>query len=172
MLHRGAIAVGATPGGSCRRSGMRCLSRSWRSPLDSQARSRSGGCRWRLRGFMRALRQTRAYRRPQWNASLSVGAFETLLSLAATMCFVSVTAAAAEPNTCEVPNDLTKNGKALCVRAASILLPQPRLTPVQIANGPDFDALHPDRSRFAYFTDADTISCYFRPRYAFDRVKS
>jgi len=121
---------------------------------------------------MRALRQTRAYRRPQWNASLSVGAFETLLSLAATMCFVSVTAAAAGPNTCEVPNDLTKNGKALCVRAASILLPQPRLTPVQIANGPDFDALHPDRSRFAYFTDADTISCYFRPRYAFDRVKS
>jgi hypothetical protein len=58
------------------------------------------------------------------------------------------------------------------VRAASILLPQPRLTPTQIANGPDFDPAHPDRSRFAYFTDADTISCYFRPHYAFERLKS
>src|SRR5262249_12136212 len=91
---------------------------------------------------------------------------------AAAVCSVSVTAAAAEPTRCEVPERLTRSGKGLCVRAASLLLPQPRLTPVQIANGPDFDAVHPDRSRFAYFTAADTISCYFRPRDAVDRVKS
>src|SRR5262249_33111813 len=169
MLHRGAIAVGATPGGSCRRLRMRCLSRNWRSPLDSQAGSSPGGCSHRL---MRALRKARVYRRPQWNATMVTRAIEMLLRLAVTACFVNVTAAAAEPNTCEVPNGLTKNGKALCVRAAGTLLPQPRLTPVQIANGPDFDPAHPDQSRFAYFTDADMLSCYFRPRYAFDRVKS
>src|SRR5215467_14238529 len=105
----------------------------------------------------------------QWLSTRS--RVRTILRLAATLCSASVAAAAAEPTTCEVPDRLTKNGKALCVRAASLLLPQPRLTPVQIANGPDFDAVHPDRSRFAYFTETDFISCYFRPNYAFDRVK-
>jgi hypothetical protein len=86
--------------------------------------------------------------------------------------FVSVASAMAAPATCQVSDRLTKDGKALCVRAASLLLPQPQLTPAQIANGPDFDPVHPDQSHFAYFTGADNISCYFRPRYAFDRVKS
>src|SRR5262245_2286133 len=124
---------------------------------------------WRL---TRVLRKARAYQRREWETSLSVRAIAKFLRLAAMLCSVSVAAAAAEPTTCEVPDRLTKNGKALCVRAASLLLPQPRLTPVQIANGPDFDSVHPDQSRFAYFTETDTISCYFRPRYAFDRVKS
>jgi hypothetical protein len=95
----------------------------------------------------------------------------TFLGLAGALCAATVAAAAAEPTACEVPAQLTKNEKALCVRAAGTLLPQPRLTPLQIANGPDFDPAHPARSRFAYFTDADTISCYFRPHYAFDKVK-
>jgi hypothetical protein len=95
----------------------------------------------------------------------------TILRLAAALCSASVAAAAAEPTSCEVSDRLTKNDKALCIRAAGILLPQPHLTPLQIANGPDFDPAHPKQSRFAYFTDADTVSCYFRPYYAFERVK-
>src|SRR5215831_3061879 len=117
---------------------MQCLSRSWRSLVDSQPCSSPGSYEWR-------------------------NAIGTFLRVAAAVCSVSVAAAAAEPTSCEVPDRLTKSGKALCVRAASLLLPQPRLTPLQITNGPDFDPVHPDRSRFAYFTGADNISCYFRP---------
>jgi len=93
------------------------------------------------------------------------------LSVVAIVYFVSAVATAAEPTACQVPDRLTKTGKTLCVRAAGILLPQPRLSLAQIANGPDFDPLHPDQSRFAYFTEADSLSCYFRPRYAFAQVK-
>ena len=71
---------------------------------------------------------------------------------------------------CEVPDNMTKEQKLPCVRAASILLDQPTLTPTQLANGPDFDAAQPDKSRFAYFTDADSVACYFRPHYAFVKV--
>src|SRR5262245_42810457 len=99
---------------------MQCLSRSWRSPVDSQPCSTPGSYEWRS------------------------NAIATFLRVAAAVCSVSVAAAAAEPTRCEVPDHLTKSGKALCVRAASLLLPQPRLTPLQIANGPDFDAVHPD----------------------------
>jgi hypothetical protein len=44
------------------------------------------------------------------------------------------------------------------------------LTPAQLANGPDFDAAQPDKTRFLYFTPEDTINCYFRPHYAFQKV--
>ena len=104
--------------------------------------------------------------------STSLRAISKCLSLSVVVCSVSVAAASADPTTCDVSHAPAKDGKAICVRAASILLPQPRLTPTQIANGPDFDPAHPDRSRFAYFTEADSISCYFRPHYAFERLKS
>jgi hypothetical protein len=95
-----------------------------------------------------------------------------LRTLIATMCLLSaVVVTGAEPNTCEVPDGMKKEQKVPCVRASSILLPQPRLTPAQLANGPDFDPAEPDKTRFAYFTGADNISCYFRPHYAFARVK-
>jgi hypothetical protein len=121
---------------------------------------------------MRRLRIAHGYAWPEWNALLFVKAIAKFLGLAAAVCFVSVAGASAAPATCQASDRLTKDAKALCVRTASLLLPQPHLTPVQIANGPDFDPVHPDRSHFAYFTGADNISCYFRPHYAFDRVKS
>jgi hypothetical protein len=151
---------------------MQYLSTSWRSPVDSHTRSSPGCTPFRSHGLMRRLRIAHAYAWPEWNALLFVQAIAKFLGLAATVCFVSVAGASAAPATCQASDRLTKDAKALCVRTASLLLPQPHLTPVQIANGPDFDPVHPDRSRFAYFTGADNISCYFRPHYAFDRVKS
>jgi hypothetical protein len=71
---------------------------------------------------------------------------------------------------CEVPKGMTKDQKLPCIRTASILLDQPTLTPEQLANGPDFDSANPEKSRFGYFTGKDTISCYFRPHYAFVAV--
>ncbi|HTT23999.1 MAG TPA: hypothetical protein VMG82_34055 [Candidatus Sulfotelmatobacter sp.] len=76
----------------------------------------------------------------------------------------------AQTQGCEVPKGMTKDQKLPCVRTASILLDQPTLTPEQLSNGPDFDSANPDQSRFAYFTGNDTISCYFRPHYAFVAV--
>ena len=43
------------------------------------------------------------------------------------------------------------------------MVDQPGLTPTQLANGPDFNAADPEKSRFVYFTAADNIFCYFRP---------
>src|SRR5215472_15098907 len=76
----------------------------------------------------------------------------------------------AQTSGCPVPKDMTKDKKVACVRSSSIMLDQPMLTPDQLANGPDFDASRPDQSRFAYFTAADTLRCYFRPHYAFEKV--
>jgi hypothetical protein len=78
--------------------------------------------------------------------------------------------ASAQTNVCEVPDQMTKDQKLPCVRAATMMLDQPTLTPAQIANGPDFDPADPQKNRFAYFTEADTINCYFRPHYAFQKV--
>lgn len=72
---------------------------------------------------------------------------------------------------CPVPKQMTKEQKLPCVRSGVFLVDQPTLTPEQLTNGPDFDAADPAKSRFRYFTDADSISCYFRPHYAFKRVK-
>ncbi len=83
---------------------------------------------------------------------------------------IAALAAAAQTPGCPVPDGMTKDQKLPCVRASSILLDQPMLTPVQLANGPDFDATQPDKSRFRYFTPDDTIGCYFRPHYAFEKV--
>ena len=71
---------------------------------------------------------------------------------------------------CPVPDNMTKDQKLPCVRASTIMLDQPMLTPAQIANGPDFDVAQPDKTRFLYFTSEDTINCYFRPHYAFKKV--
>jgi len=71
---------------------------------------------------------------------------------------------------CEVSDGMTKAQKLPCLRAGGILLDQPVLTPTQLANGPDFDAADAAKSRFAYFTADDTIACYFRPHYAFEKV--
>jgi hypothetical protein len=84
--------------------------------------------------------------------------------------FASSAPGFAQTSGCQVPHGLTNDQKVACVRASSIMLDQPVLTPDQLANGPDFDASRPGQSRFAYFTAADTVRCYFRPHYAFEKV--
>jgi len=69
--------------------------------------------------------------------------------------------------TCDVPSDMTTRDKLPCVRASTVLLEQPSLTMEQLTKGPDFEADAPAKSRFAYFTPEDTITCYFRPFFAF-----
>ena len=68
-----------------------------------------------------------------------------------------------KPNAARFPHGMTKEQKLPCVRAASMLLDQPVLTPTQLANGPDFDPADPEKSRFAYFTADDTISLLLSP---------
>jgi len=82
----------------------------------------------------------------------------------------SIATAAAQTAGCEVPDGMKKDQKLPCIRAGNILLDQPTLTAEQLTNGPQFDSAQPEKSRFAYFTDADTIHCYFRPHYAFVKV--
>ena len=82
----------------------------------------------------------------------------------------SIATAAAQTAGCEVPDGMKKEQKLPCIRAGNILLDQPTLTAEQLTNGPQFDSAQPEKSRFAYFTDADTIHCYFRPHYAFVKV--
>jgi hypothetical protein len=84
---------------------------------------------------------------------------------------VSVGGGAAQTNTCQVPDQMKKDQKLPCVRAGSFMVDQPALTVVQLSNGPDFNAAEPEKSRFAYFTAADNVLCYFRPHYAFMSVK-
>ena len=83
---------------------------------------------------------------------------------------IAVAGGVAQTHGCEAPAGMTKEQKLPCIRAASILLDQPTLTATQLANGPDFDAAEPEKGRFAYFTADDTITCYFRPHYAFAKV--
>lgn len=92
--------------------------------------------------------------------------------LVISIVLIAVASGAAQTQTqgCEVPDGMTKEQKLTCIRAGSILLDQPSLTSTQLANGPDFDAAQPEKTRFAYFTEADTIACYFRPHYAFQKV--
>jgi len=90
------------------------------------------------------------------------------------LLFAGASAAAqpapAQSSGCQVPDQMTKDQKLPCVRAASIMLDQPTLTPEQVSTGPDFDPADPNKNRFEYFTAADTINCYFRPHYAFQKV--
>src|ERR1700722_5007638 len=90
--------------------------------------------------------------------------------LVLSVALTSIATAAAQTSGCEVPDGMKKEQKLPCIRAGSILLDQPALSPMQLVNGPDFDAADPAKSRFAYFTAADTIACYFRPHYAFQQV--
>ena len=83
---------------------------------------------------------------------------------------IAVAGGVAQTHGCEAPAGMTKEQKLPCVRAASILLDPPTLTATQLANGPDFDVAEPEKSRFDYFTPDDTITCYFRPHYAFAKV--
>ena len=83
---------------------------------------------------------------------------------------IAATDGIAQTHGCDVPDNMSKAQKLPCVRASTILLDQPVLTPTQLANGPDFDAVAPEKSRFLYFTADDTIGCYFRPHYAFAKV--
>lgn len=92
------------------------------------------------------------------------------LAVLALLMGVIVTRGAAQTRGCEVPDGMTKEQKLPCVRASTILLDQPVLTADQLAKGPDFDSADAEKSRFAYFTGEDTISCYFRPHYAFAKV--
>lgn len=93
------------------------------------------------------------------------------LSIFAFFAFFVTASARAQTSVCEVPDNMKKEQKLPCIRTASILLDQPTLTPEQLANGPDFDFTQPEKSRFAYFTEADNIACYFRPHYAFKAIK-
>ena len=83
---------------------------------------------------------------------------------------IAVVGSTAQTQGCEVPANMTTAQKLPCIRAGSIMLDQPNLTPTQLANGPDFDAAQPEKSRFLYFSAADTLACYFRPHYAFAKV--
>src|SRR5450432_1657868 len=96
-----------------------------------------------------------------------------ILILLLTAVFGAATAAAQTPPTsaCDVPDNMTQQQKLPCVRAATFALDQPALTPTQLADGPDFDPAQPDKSRFLYFTETDNVSCYFRPHYAFMKIK-
>lgn len=85
------------------------------------------------------------------------------------LCMGAVTRA--QNNGCTVPDQMTKDQKLPCVKAGRFMVDQPMLTPDQVANGPDFDPAAPDKSRFEYFTEADNAFCYFRPHYAFMKVK-
>lgn len=78
---------------------------------------------------------------------------------------------AAAADECQVPKQMTKAQKLPCIRAAGTALEQPTLTLEQLTNGPAFDASDPVKSRFAYFTVDDQLTCYFRPHYAFKKVK-
>jgi hypothetical protein len=87
------------------------------------------------------------------------------------LVLVAVSGAAAQTNICQVPDQMKKEQKLPCVRAGNFMLDQPTLTSTQLANGPDFNEAEPEKSRFAYFTAADNVLCYFRPHYAFMSVK-
>ena len=71
---------------------------------------------------------------------------------------------------CEVPDGLTGQQKLSCVRAATLMLDQPKLDSTQITNGPGFDPAKPDLNHFSFFTADSTMPCYFRPHYAFAKV--
>jgi hypothetical protein len=90
--------------------------------------------------------------------------------LVLSVVLIAVASGAAQTQGCEVPDNMTKAQKLPCIKAGSIMLDQPTLTPTQLANGPDFDAAQPDKSRYLYFTAADNLACYFRPHYAFAKV--
>jgi len=86
--------------------------------------------------------------------------------------FAAATAAAQTQTTaCDVPDNMAKEQKLPCVRAATMALDQPTLTPTQLANGNDFDPAQPEKSRFLWFAETDNIACYFRPHYAFMKIK-
>lgn len=92
--------------------------------------------------------------------------------LALSMALVAVAPAIAlAADGCVVPDHMNGGQKGPCLRESSPLLDQPSLTLEQIAKGPDFDAANPAGSRFLYFTPADTVTCYFRPHFAFLRDK-
>lgn len=92
------------------------------------------------------------------------------LSLLTSVVLMAVSSASAQSQGCAVPDNMSKAQKLPCVKAAGIMIDQPTLTPTQLANGPNYNAAQPEQSRFAYFTEADTIDCYFRPHYAFVAV--
>jgi hypothetical protein len=101
----------------------------------------------------------------------------SLFRISIASAFLALIASSAAPQTppaatgCEVPDKMTTSQKLPCVRTATFALDQPSLTPAQVANGPDFDPAQPDKSRFLYFTESDNVTCYFRPHYAFMKVK-
>lgn len=76
----------------------------------------------------------------------------------------------AQTSGCSVPESMTKDQKLPCLKAGVVMLEQPTLTAAQIQNGPDFDPTDPGPNHFSWFTANDTISCYFRPHYAFSKV--
>ncbi len=92
------------------------------------------------------------------------------LILSASVVLIAITAGIAQNQGCDVPDGMTKAQKIPCIKAAGILLDQPTLTAAQLTNGPDYDPAQPEQTRYLYFTDADTIACYFRPHYAFVAV--
>ena len=72
---------------------------------------------------------------------------------------------------CVVSPQMSQGQKTPCLRESRVMLDQPTLTIEQLTKGPEFDPANPEKSRFAYFTPSDTLTCYFRPHFAFIRDK-
>jgi hypothetical protein len=72
---------------------------------------------------------------------------------------------------CVVSPQMGQGQKMPCLRESHVMLDQPTLTLEQLTKGPDFDPADPVKSRFLYVTPNDTLTCYFRPHFAFIRDK-
>jgi len=90
------------------------------------------------------------------------------LAVLALLMGVIVNQGRAQTRGCEVPDGMTKEQKLPC--GASTFSWISCAHGGSVGEGPDFDSADAEKSRFAYFTGEDTISCYFRPHYAFAKV--
>jgi hypothetical protein len=85
----------------------------------------------------------------------------------ATLVVLLSPSTAAATGSCQVSGELTNGEKMRCLAASEAMLDQPTLTLEQLEKGPGFDPADPDGSRHVYFTRDDTLTCYFRPYFAF-----
>jgi len=51
------------------------------------------------------------------------------------------------------------------------MLDQPKFDSAQTTNVPGFNPAKPELNQFSFFTADSTITCYFRPDYAFAKVR-
>jgi hypothetical protein len=89
----------------------------------------------------------------------------------ATVVLLLSASTASANGSCDVPDELTREQKLRCLAVSGAMLEQPTLTLEQLQKGPGFDPADPAGSRHLYFTRDDTLTCYFRPYFAFIRDK-